>query len=114
LFSTSFDLSFVVEGDLVMRGCARLLSRTHNIAKKSGGVYRWLGKKIKERYSRQSKPTAHLGNKDFEERFPSRVDYVRYHCPFNNEDRYINIWPQKDGTSHEDMEVGIGEIASRR
>lgn len=96
-----------------MRGCDHLLSRTRNIAEKGGGVYRWLGKRVKERYSRQSKPTAHLGDRDFEEHFPSRVDYVRYNCPFNNEDRDINIWPQKDGTSHEEMEVSIGEIAFR-
>lgn len=91
-----------------MNGRAHLLTKTRNTPEEDGvgGVHR-SGKRIKSRFSRQDKPTDHLGGLDTEQRIPIRVDLVKFNTPLCNQDRDINIWPRA-GSSHEDMEVSIG------
>lgn len=85
-----------------MSGCAYPLSYTRDTSKKVGGVFHTLGKKVRERFSRFSKPLDHLGGVSPEEHVVSKP-----HLPVIDENQDLED-PPKPGTSLEDMVIHVG------
>lgn len=90
-----------------MFGYAYPMSYTHDTAQKSGGVFYRLGKRVRARFSRQSKPIDHIGGLTPEEMVPRVPDAVRLNHPRFDLDQDLGGWPKK-GSTHEDMDVCIG------
>lgn len=76
-------------------------------AQKKRGILRRLKERVRARFARDKKPVGHLGGANPESRILPQVDHVKFNRPVFNDRRDLDVWP-KEGTSHEDMEIGIG------
>ncbi|MBX9804880.1 MAG: hypothetical protein K2Y18_03900 [Alphaproteobacteria bacterium] len=86
-----------------MPALAHQLSYTsRDASQEDTGVLRTLKKKVRERFSRVSKPVGHLGGAS-----PENHKALKDHLDPLDWERDLEYWPKK-GSTHEDMEIQIG------
>ena len=85
-----------------MSGLAHQLYYTsRDVSQEGNGVLRTLKKKVRERFSRTSKPVDHLGGAS-----PENHKVLKDHLDPLDYERDLEYWPKK-GTTFEDTEVRI-------
>ena len=86
-----------------MSALAHQLSYTsRDASQEDKSVLRTLKKKVRERFSRASKPVCHLGGAS-----PENHKALKDHLDPLDYERDLEHWP-KAGSTHEDMEIQIG------
>lgn len=86
----------------MMHGRAYPLSYSRNTSQQTGEIFHALGRKVRERFSRDPKPLDHLGGAT-----PEDHAHLKDPLLLQDIDQDLEIWP-KDGTTLEDMKISVG------